>query len=137
MKDYATVSSAKVGVVSGLVAAGAGYTLAPRKYNLEQLLTQKPDAFEKSFPKSTINKSGKLQKRAYKEILEGRTILEHASKTNTVEARLAELLSTPKYSKAYKVLKDFLPKARCRTAVVTGLAGALCGIIGKIYLEED
>ena len=41
MSQYNTVSPAEVGIMSGLMGAGIGYTIAPRKYNLEQLLTQK------------------------------------------------------------------------------------------------
>ena len=55
--QYTSVSPAEVGLMTGMIGAGIGYTLAPRKYNLEQLLTQKPDVFEKSIPKKFLSKA--------------------------------------------------------------------------------
>ena len=64
MDRYTSVTPAEVGAMSGLIGAGIGYTLAPRKYNLEQILTQKPDIFKKSIPKNLVENSGSKQKAA-------------------------------------------------------------------------
>ncbi len=136
MTQYTSISPAETGIMTGVVSAAAGYALAPRKYNLEQLLTQKPDVFQKSFSENVIKNAGKEQKKALDIILEGRKILKNASKNNSVEAKLAELLNAPKYSKAYRAVKDFLPKARVQTAIVFGIIGALAGIFGRIMFGE-
>ncbi len=136
MTQYTSVSPAETGIMTGVISAGIGYTLAPRKYNLEQILTQKPDVFEKSFPKEVMQNAGKEQKKAHNIILEGRKILKDAAKNNKTDAKLAELLNTPKYSKAYRAVKDFLPKARVQTAIVFGVIGALAGIFGRIIFED-
>lgn len=136
MTQYTSISPAETGIMTGVVSAAAGYALAPRKYNLEQLLTQKPDVFQKSFSENVMKNAGKERKKALDIILEGRKILKNASKNNSVEAKLAELLNAPKYSKAYRAVKDFLPKARVQTAIVFGIIGALAGIFGRIMFGE-
>ena len=136
MTQYTSISPAETGIMTGVVSAAAGYALAPRKYNLEQLLTQKPDVFQKSFSENVMKNAGKEQKKALDIILEGRKILKNASKNNSAEAKLAELLNAPKYSKAYRAVKDFLPKARVQTAIVFGIIGALAGIFGRIMFGE-
>ena len=136
MTQYTSISPAETGIMTGVVSAAAGYALAPRKYNLEQLLTQKPDVFQKSFSENVMKNAGKEQKKALDIILEGRKILKNASKNNSVEAKLAELLNAPKYSKAYRAVKDFLPKARVQTAIVFGIIGALAGILGRKMFGE-
>lgn len=136
MTQYTSVSPAETGIMTGVISAGIGYTLAPRKYNLEQILTQKPDVFEKSFPKEVMQNAGKEQKKAHNIILEGRKILKDAAKNNKTDAKLAELLNTPKYSKAYRAVKNFLPKARVQTAIVFGVIGALAGIFGRIIFGD-
>ena len=137
MSQYDTVSPAEIGAVSGIIGAGIGYTVAPRKYNLEQLLMQKSDVFEKTLPKELMNNANEEQRSAHKVLLEGRKILHKANKTNTMEAKLADLLGTPKYSKAYRNIKGLLPKARVQTAIILGAIGALAGAIGKIILNGD
>lgn len=137
MSQYDTVSPAEIGTVSGIIGAGIGYTVAPRKYNLEQLLMQKPDVFEKTLPKELMNNANEEQRSAHKVLLEGRELLHKAFKTNTVEAKLADLLGTPKYSKAYRNIRGFLPKARVQTAIVLGCIGTIAGAIGKIILGGE
>lgn len=136
MSQYTSVSPAEMGIMTGIVSAGVGYTIAPRKYNLEQLLTQKPDVFEKSFPKDIMQKAGKEQRNAFDIIVDGRKLLQHAAKKNSGDAKLAELLNVPKYSKAYRAVKDFLPKARVQTAIVFGVIGVLAGIFGRIMFGD-
>ena len=99
--QYTSVSPAEVGLMTGMIGAGIGYTLAPRKYNLEQLLTQKPDVFEKSIPKKFLSKATDSQKKAHKLLVEARKSILEASKTNTGEAKLAELIRAPKFEIVY------------------------------------
>ena len=132
MSQYNTVSPAEVGIMSGLMGAGIGYTIAPRKYNLEQLLTQKPDVFEELMSNANAD-----QLAAHKVLLEGREVLNKAHQNNTMEAKLADLLGSPKYSKAYRNIKNLLPKARIQTAIVLGTIGGLVGIIGKIIMGDN
>lgn len=54
-----------------------------------------------------------------------------------MEAKLADLLGSPKYSKAYRNIKNLLPKARIQTAIVLGTIGGLVGIIGKIIMGDN
>jgi hypothetical protein len=135
--QYTSVSPAEVGLMTGMIGAGIGYTLAPRKYNLEQLLTQKPDVFEKSIPKKFLSKATDSQKKAHKLLVEARKSILEASKTNTGEAKLAELIRAPKFENAYKAIKSFLPKARVQTAIVLGVVGGFIGALSKIIFFGD
>ena len=137
MSQYNTVSPAEVGIMSGMIGAGIGYTIAPRKYNLEQLLTQKPDVFERTFPIEVIKNANPDQNSAHKLLLDAREVLHNARKTNTMEAKLADMLGTPKFTKAYRNIKGLLPKARVQTAIVFGAIGALIGVIGKAIMDSD
>lgn len=130
--QYTSVSPAEVGLMTGMIGAGIGYTLAPRKYNLEQLLTQKADVFEKSVPERYLSKATDAQKAAHNSIVEARKTILEAVKTNTAEAKLAELVRTPKLENAYKSIKSFLPKARVQTAIVLGVIGGVIGALSKI-----
>lgn len=135
--QYTSVSPAEVGLMTGMIGAGIGYTLAPRKYNLELLLTQKPDVFEKSIPKKFLSKATDSQKKAHKLLVEARKSILEASKTNTGEAKLAELIRAPKFENAYKAIKSFLPKARVQTAIVLGVVGGFIGALSKIIFFGD
>ncbi len=138
MDHYTSVSPAEVGAMSAVIGAGIGYTLAPRKYNLEQLLTQEPDVFEKSLPKNVIADSDNpVFKAAYKALERGRKILFESAKNQTNDARLAEMLNTPLYLNSYKQLKSFIPKARVQTAIVLGVIGGLIGSLAKIIFYND
>lgn len=130
--QYTSVSPAEVGLMTGMIGVGIGYTLAPRKFNLEQLLTQKPDVFEKSIPEKYLSKAADSQKAAHKSIVEARKSLLDAVKTNTAEAKLAEFVKSPKLENAYKTIKKFLPKARVQTAIVLGVIGGVIGALSKI-----
>lgn len=135
--QYTYFSPAEVGLMTGFVGAGIGYTLAPRKYNLEQLLTQKPDVFEKTIPQKSLSKAANSQKNAYNLIVDARKSLLEASKTNTAEAKLAEFLRTPTFEKAYKSIKVFIPKARVQTAIVLGVIGAVIGALARIIFSGE
>ncbi len=134
---YTSVSPAEVGLMTGMIGAGIGYTLAPRKYNLEQLLTQKTDVFEKSIPKKYLVKASDSQKNARKTIVDARKSILEAVKNNTAEAKLAEFITSPKLENAYKSIKGFLPKARVQTAIVFGVIGGLIGALSKIVFFKD
>lgn len=135
--QYTSVSPAEVGLMTGIIGAGVGYTLAPRKYNLEQLLTQRPDVFEKSISKNFFNKASENQKFAHKTILDARKAILEATKKNQGEAKLAELIRTPKLESAYKSIKSFLPKARVQTALVLGVIAGFIGALSKIIFFGD
>ena len=135
MSQYTSISPAEVGMMTGVIGAGIGYTLAPRKYNLEQLFTQEPDAFEKTLPKKVIKKASKEQKAAYDLITDAREYLTKSSK-NSADTTLAAFLDSPKYARAYKKVKTFIPKAKVQSAVVLGFLGTLLGVIGKIAFGD-
>lgn len=48
-ENSTTISPALLGASSAVVGLGAGYVLAPKKYNLERLLTKSSDTFERTF----------------------------------------------------------------------------------------
>ena len=135
--DYTSVSPAEVGLMTGMIGAGIGYTLAPRKYNLEQLFTQKPGVVVKSIPQKYLSKATELQKNAHKILVDARKLISEASKTNTGEAKLVELIRSPKLENAYKAIKSFLPKARVQTAIVLGIVGGFIGALSKIIFFGD
>ena len=66
----------------------------------------------------------------------GKNVRYYRFKKKYTQAKLAELLNAPKYSKAYRAVKDFLPKARVQTAIVFGIIGALAGIFGRIIKKK-
>lgn len=49
MDNTVKISPSIAGAASAVLGLGAGYTLAPRKYNLERLLMQDNDSFERTF----------------------------------------------------------------------------------------
>lgn len=132
MSHSTYVMPAEVGITAGVVGAGAGYVFAPRKYNLERLLTLKPDVFEKSIPKERLLKADNEKRTAHKAIKEARTALEKAAKQNTHETKLVELLRAPDLNKSYKAVKELIPRARTHSAIVFGIAGAVIGTLGTI-----
>lgn len=136
MSQYTSISPAETGIVSGVIGAGIGYTLAPRKYNLEQLFTQDADVFEKTLPKKVMEKTSKDQKAAYNLITDAREYLEKSNK-NSADTTLAAFLDSPKYSRAYRKVKSFIPKAKVQSAVVLGFIGTLVGVIGKIAFGDN
>lgn len=136
MSRTSSVTPAEVGAGSAIIGAGIGYTLAPRKFNLEQLLTQKPDVFVKTLPEKVLNAGTEAHKTAYAAIVDARKAVVDASKKNLGEAKLAELVRAPKMENAYKVVKGFIPKARVQTAIVLGVIGGLIGVLARIIFGE-
>ena len=115
-----SVSSAEVGIASGILGAGVGYVLAPRKYNLEQLITQPPDVFEKSVPKSALAKLDEKPKKSYNLIVDARYKYFKAVENNAGEAKLLELTRAPLLESAYKNIKTIIPKAKTESAIIVG-----------------
>ena len=129
------VSPAEVGVMSGVIGAGIGYTLAHRKYNLEQLLTQEPDIFEKTIPTKVVAHADTSQKTAHELISHARKIILDAKDKR--DAKIAEFLQDAKYEKAYKGIKKLLPKARVQSAIVLGVISGFIGMVSKIAFGND
>ncbi len=136
MSQSTTVTPFEVGVMSAAVGAGVGYALAPRKYNLEQLLTIEPDVFEKSLPQKNLVKATDAQKIAHNTIVDARNAIIKAAKKNAAEEKLVELLKSPDLDAAYKSIKGFLPKARAQSAVVLAVIGGAIGTIAKMIYNQ-
>ena len=109
-QSISSYSPAQVAAISALSGAVMGYTFAPEKYNLEQLLTQKADVFEKSIPLKAAA-DDKLKASAYNSILEARKAVVRAAKDNKVETKIAELIKAPNLEKAYVPDKENIKKA--------------------------
>ena len=52
-----SISASEVGFASGILGAGIGYVLAPRKFDLGQILTLSNDVFERVLPRDTVAKN--------------------------------------------------------------------------------
>ncbi len=124
-----SVSSAEVGIASGILGAGVGYILAPRKYNLEQLITQPHDVFEKSVPKNALAKMDEKPKKAYDLIVDARNKYFKAVENNSGEAKLVELTRAPSLESAYKSIKKIIPKAKTESAIIVG---AIMGFLAMV-----
>ncbi len=136
MSQSTKVTPFEVGVMSAVIGGGVGYALAPRKYNLEQLLTIEPDVFEKSLPQKNMVKATDAQKIARNTILDARNTIIKAAKKNAAEEKLVEFLKSPDLDLAYKSIKGFLPKARAQSAVVLGVIGGAIGTITKMIYNQ-
>lgn len=132
-KGVPSVTSAEIGFAGGFLGAGIGYVLAPKRYNLEQLLSQSEDVFEKAIPHKYVLKGTQEQKDALKSIKQARKVL--AGSADTFEAKLVEYIRTPKFEKAYKSLKKFIPRARIEMALVAGVLSGLTTLAIK-YLSD-
>lgn len=125
-----SVSSAEVAIASGILGAGVGYVLAPRKYNLEQLITQQPDVFEKSISKVKMAKDGNdVTQEAYKLVQNARRDYMAAVAENAAEAKLVELSRAPSLASAYNKLKSFIPKAKTQYSLLIGALAAFATVV--------
>ena len=136
MSQSTTVTPFEVGAMSAIVGAGIGYALAPRKYNLEQLLTIEPDVFEKSLPQKSFVKASDAQRIARDAITKARDAVIKAAKKNEAEEKIRDFLKSAELDDAYKAIKSFLPKARLQSAVVLGIIGGAIGSIAKIIHDQ-
>lgn len=68
MDNAVKVSPSVAGAVSAVMGLGAGYTCAPRKYNLERLLMQNKDSFEKTFSQEVMNGASRSELEALENI---------------------------------------------------------------------
>lgn len=132
-ESLSSMSPAKFGVTALAAGTVIGYVNAPLKYNLEQLLTQKPDVFEKSLPRKKLKGKGK----AFNVILEAREAVKNAIKHNNVETKVAELIKTPNLEKAYKTIRKALPKARTENALLVGIVSGILGTFVKVLFGDS
>ena len=107
MSQSTTVTPFEVGAMSAIVGAGIGYALAPRKYNLEQLLTIEPDVFEKSLPQKSFVKASDAQRIARDAITKARDAVIKAAKKNEAEDKIRDFLKSAELDDAYKAIKSF------------------------------
>lgn len=135
-QSVSSYSPAQAGAVSAVLGAGVGYVFAPEKYNLEQLLTQKADVFEKSIPLKAAA-DNKSRTSAYNSILEARKVVANAAKQNKAESKIAELIKAPNLEKAYTSIRGLLPKARVQNAVLVGVIAGIFGAFTKILFGDS
>ena len=136
MSQSTTVTTFEVGAMSAVVGAGIGYALAPRKYNLEQLLTIKPDVFEKSLPQQNMVKATDAQKIARDAIVKAREAISEAEAKNAAEEKLIEFLKSPDLDDYYRTIKESLPKARAQSAIIVGLLAGAVGTIARMIYNQ-
>lgn len=134
-QSVSSVSPAQVGAVSMVIGGGIGYAIAPEKYNLEQLLTQSPDVFEKSLPKKVM--ADKKYSAAYNSIVDARNTVKDALMNNKIETKLAELIRAPKLEKAYSIIREQLPKARVQNAILVGVIAGILATFTKILFGNS
>ncbi len=127
------VNSADIGFVSGMLGAGVGYILAPKKYNLEDLLTLKPDVFERALRTDYVKKD--YQNKAYNTISVCRKKLVQAYDKGVGDVRLAEFVKLPKLVNAYEDIRPLIPRLRSQSAIVTGILSAFMAVTVKLIGE--
>lgn len=132
-ESLSSMSPAKFGVATLALGTCIGFVNAPVKYNLEQLLTQKPDVFEKSLPRKSLKGKGN----AYNSILKARETVQNAVKHNNVETKVAELIKVPELENAYGVLRKVLPKARIQNAILVGVIAGVLGAFVKVLFGDS
>lgn len=110
------VTSSEVALASGLLGAGVGYVLAPKKYDLKDLLTIKSDVFEKAVNTKYLANGTQKDKDAYNLI-----------KSSRGQKNISELLKSPKLENAYKLVRNYIPRARVKSACILGLAAGVAG----------
>ncbi len=124
-QSVSAVTPVELGLASGFLAAGIGYGIAPRKYNLEQLLTQDSDIFKKSIPQNFIKNASGQQKAAHNKLIETRKILNNIVNADLFDKKLSECIKKTELQNAYTSIKKFIPRARIETALVSGILTAI------------
>lgn len=124
-QSVSAVTPVEFGLASGFLAAGIGYGIAPRKYNLEQLLTQDSDVFKESVPQKFIKNGSTQQKAAHKKLIETRKILNDIVNADLFDKKLSEFIKKTELQNAYTSIKKFIPRARIETALISGIVTAI------------
>ena len=130
------VTTCEIGVASGLLGAGVGYILAPRKFNLEQLLRQDSNEFNQSIRTKYLKPDNKEQNKAYQAIVKARENLTKAFETNKGEAKLVEYTRKPELIRAYKHIKRLIPHARGQSALFVGILSGIGAAIIRIFSNK-
>lgn len=120
-KGVPAVTGGEIALASGLLGAGVGYVLAPKRYNLEDLLTVKSDVFEKAVIKKYLANGTEKDKQAYNLI--------KSSREEVKTKGLSELLKSSQLENAYKLVKKYIPRARVQSACMLGLVAGVCGAL--------
>ena len=120
------VTSGEIGLASGLLGAGVGYVLAPKSYNLEDLLTVKADVFEKAVNTKYLANGTQKDKDAYNLI-----------KSKRGQKNVSELLKSPELENAYKLVKRYIPRARAQSAMLLGIASGVAGALVNKLSSKD
>ena len=131
------VTTCEIGVASGLLGAGIGYVLAPRKYNLEQLLRQESSEFDKSVRTKYLKGNNTEQGKAYHAIVKARENLAKAFETNKGEAKLVEYTRSPELISAYKSIKKLIPHARAQSALFVGVLSGIGAAMIRIFSNKN
>jgi len=124
-KGVPSVSSTEISAASGILGAGIGCVLAPRKYCLEELIIQSPDTFERSLNRNRLLKSDGDTINAYKTLEKARNKYIKAVENNNGESALIELKRATNIKNAYKSIRKFIPKARTTYSIIGALTGIL------------
>ncbi|MBO6087736.1 hypothetical protein J6P92_05245 [bacterium] len=128
-KSVPAVTGGEIALASGLLGAGVGYILAPKKYNLKDLLTVKPDIFEKAVIKKYIINGTEKDKQAYNLI--------KSSREEVKKRGVSELLKSSQLENAYKSVRKYIPRARTQSAVILGvLAGVTGALVNKLSSKD-
>lgn len=120
------VTGGEIGLASGLLGAGVGYVLAPKSYNLEDLLTAKADVFEKAVNTKYLANGTQKDKEAYNLI-----------KSKRGQKNISELLKSPELENAYKLVRRYIPRARAQSAMLLGIiAGVVGALVNKLSSKD-
>ena len=125
-KGVPAVNSGEIGLASGLLGAGVGYVLAPKSYNLEDLLTAKPDVFEKAVNTKYLANGTQKDKEAYNLI-----------KSKRGQKNISELLKSPELENAYKLVRRYIPRARAQSAMILGIVAGVAGALVNKLSSKD
>jgi len=112
MSDNMTISPAYAGFGGAITGAVLGYLGAPRKYDLQQIITHDEAVFKQVFTDDVFQNVQGIKKTALDSIVKARNTLIEAKRKGNFEAKLGECLYNAELSKNYSSVKDFIPKSR-------------------------
>ena len=136
-KGVPAVTTGEVGLASGLLGAGIGYVTAPRRYDLEQLLTKGDDVFEKALPVKQILKGTEEEQAARNVLYKARLLLNNELNSKIFESRLDDIMKTPNVNTAYKTVEQYIPKARKEFALILGVLSFGLAVIIKKFTDSN